>query len=205
MLEPVNDLLVNRINAQVNDGAFISTVYPDTAAEQSGLQAGDIIFKINGRWVLTPDELLQRVADYTVGDSLRLGVYRGKERLNLSLTLSGQMQQTGQAVPEQNPQMPVMAKELRWIGMELKPITPELVAKKPELMGKQGSHVGDVDRLSLAEQFGLQKGDVIRRINGVPVNEIAELERAINSASLSQGVLLLLERNGRAIYLTVKQ
>jgi S1-C subfamily serine protease len=205
VLEPLNDLLVTRINAQVSDGAFVATVYPDTAAARAGLQAGDIIFKINGRWVLTPDELLQRVSDYTLGDTLRLGVYRGNERLNLSLVLSGQLQQAGQSVPLETTQPARLTNELRWLGMELKPISAELIAKKPELQGKKGALVGDLDPQSLAEGFGLQKGDIIRRINGIPVNDMLELERAINTARLSQGVLLLLERNGRAIYLTLKQ
>ncbi|QFY89630.1 trypsin-like peptidase domain-containing protein [Magnetovirga frankeli] len=203
VLDPLSDLLVSRINAQVSDGAFISTVYPGTAAEQAGLQAGDIVFKLNGRWVLTPDELLARVAEYRVGDNLRLGVYRGTERLNLNLVLSGQLEQANPRAPAQTAQP--LLEELRWIGMELKPITPELMAKKPELQGKKGSLAGDVGPGSLAERFGMQKGDIIRRINGTPVNDMLELERAINAARLNQGVLLLLERNGRAIYLTIRQ
>ncbi|MBF0255926.1 MAG: PDZ domain-containing protein, partial [Gammaproteobacteria bacterium] len=205
VLEPLDPLLVSQLNAQVSDGAFIATVYPDTAADQAGLKAGDIVFKLNGRWVLTPQELLQRAADYTVGDNLRLGVYRGKERLNLGLTLTGQIQpmaQTNAAAPIQNPGA---ITELLWIGMELKPITPALLAKKPELLGKKGTYVNDVDRLSLAAQYALQKGDIIKRINGVAVNSLDELERAINAANLNQGVLLLLERNGRALYMTIKQ
>jgi serine protease Do len=202
VLETLDPLLVNRLNAQVSDGAFVATVYADTSAALAGLQAGDIIFKLNARWVLTPEEFMQRVADYKVGDSLRLGVYRGGERLNLYLTLSGQIQQPVVEQGMAGGQAALVATELVWMGAELKPITPELMAKKRELNGKKGIYVNDVDRNSLAEQITLQKGDIIQRINGSPVNSMAGLERAINAADLKQGVLFLLERNGRALYLT---
>ncbi|MBF0255888.1 MAG: PDZ domain-containing protein, partial [Gammaproteobacteria bacterium] len=90
VLEPLTDLLLSRINAQVTDGAFVASVYANTAAERAGLQAGDIIFKIDGRWVLTPAEVVAQIRSYKAGDNLRLGVYSGGQRRNLYLVLSGQ-------------------------------------------------------------------------------------------------------------------
>ncbi|QFY89617.1 trypsin-like peptidase domain-containing protein [Magnetovirga frankeli] len=93
VLEPLTDLLLSRINAQVSDGAFVSSVYPSTPAERAGLQAGDIIFKLEGRWVMTPEDLLSQVGNYRAGENLRLGVYSGGQRRNLYLVLGGQGQQ----------------------------------------------------------------------------------------------------------------
>jgi S1-C subfamily serine protease len=90
VLEPLTDLLLSRINAQVSDGAFVASVYPNTPAERAGLQAGDIIFKLEGRWVMNPQELVTQLADYKAGDNVRLGVYSGGQRRNLYLVVSGQ-------------------------------------------------------------------------------------------------------------------
>ncbi|MBF0471240.1 MAG: magnetochrome domain-containing protein [Gammaproteobacteria bacterium] len=203
VIEPITPIIIERINVQVNDGAFVSTVYPDSAADRSGLQAGDIIFKLNGRWVLTPDELLQRVGAYTVGDTLRLGVYTGGQRRNLYLTLTGQTQQPTKAVAGGAP--PQGPNEMIWNGMELKQVNAELVGKNPELAGKSGFLIGDVDRGSVAEMAGIRKGDLLKRFNGVPLTDNSNLQQLIDSSSLTTGVLVLVERNGRNIYMTLQQ
>ncbi|QEP43990.1 PDZ domain-containing protein [Ectothiorhodospiraceae bacterium BW-2] len=205
VLEPLTPVIIQRINAQVEDGAFVTTVYPDTAAARAGLHAGDIIFKLNGRWVLSPDELMASTATYQVGDNLRLGVYSGGQRRNLYLVYSGQLQQPSRGATATLAQQQTGAgNEMRWLGMELKPVTDALIVKNPQLMGKQGAWISDVDRNSVAEANGLQKGDLLKRINGQPVTDMATLESAINGADISQGVLLLLERNGRNLYLTLQ-
>ncbi len=98
LLDPLTPQLQHKINAQVADGAFISSVYPDSAAERAGLQAGDIIFKVDGRWVMSPQEVIDTVGDYMAGDNIRLGVYSGGRRRNVYLVLSGQ--NTGAVVPQ---------------------------------------------------------------------------------------------------------
>ena len=158
---------------------------------------------------MSPEDLLQRISEYQVGDNLRLGVYTGGQRRNLYLVLSGQMQspqQTNNASPVlQNGGATPLPNEMNWLGMELKPITPELTAKNINLQGKSGTLVSDVDRNSAAELAGLHKGDVVKRLNGLPINTVDELDKVINSTSIVQGILFLVDRNGRNIYITVKQ
>lgn len=208
VLEAITPVVEARINVQVTDGTFISTVYPDTSADRAGLKAGDIVFKVNGRWVMSPDELIQRVSEYKTGDNLRLGVYTGGQRRNLYIVLSGQTQsptlnKVGAAPTFASPQA-TLANEMTWLGMELKPITLELAAKKQELQGLTGTLVSDVDRNSLADWAGIQKGDVVKQINGLPVDTMDELDNVVNKSNAGQGVLFLLNRNGRDIFLTVQ-
>ena len=209
-LEPITPVIANRINTQVEDGAFVSSVYPNTAAARAGLHAGDIIFKINGRWVLSPQDLLQRVNEFQAGDNLRLGVYSGGQRRNLYLVLSGQTQSPQATVAPQGAQGQARAtiklpSEINWQGLELKPITPEVMAKDATLQGKNGTLVTDVDNNSIGELAGLRKGDIVKRLDGLPVNTIDTLDNVINKTSLAGGVLFLVERNGRNIYITMKQ
>ncbi len=208
VLEPISSIVLQRVNVQVSDGAFVSTVYPNTGADRAGLNAGDIIFKINGRWVMSPEDLIARINDYQVGDNLRLGVYTGGQRRNLYIVLSGlsetpALNKVGAAPAGAAPQT-VLPNEMTWLGMELKPISPNLAAKKPELQGLKGTLISDVDRNSTAEWAGMQKGDIVKQINGLPVNSMDELDRVVKMSNAGQGVLFLLNRNGRDIYLTVQ-
>ncbi len=55
------------MNAEVNIGAFVSEVQPDSAAEKGGLQAGDIITAINGRKLHSFQELRAKIASMGAG------------------------------------------------------------------------------------------------------------------------------------------
>jgi len=79
------------------------------------------------------------------------------------------------------------------------------MAKDATLQGKNGSLVTDVDNNSIGQLAGLRKGDIVKRLDGLPVNTINTLDNVINKTSLAGGVLFLVERNGRNIYITMKQ
>jgi serine protease DegQ len=59
--------LAEAMNAEVNIGAFVSEVQPDSAAEKGGLQAGDIITAINGRKLHSFQELRAKNCEYGRG------------------------------------------------------------------------------------------------------------------------------------------
>lgn len=198
----INPLLADELNLQVADGAFVTAVYPGSAAKRAGVMAGDIIFKLDGRWVLTPEQLMQRIAAMQVGDSLRLGIYRGGERMNLYLVVSGSNNQAMNSAPAMPPAG--LANEIRWLGMELKPIGPEVVAKFPQLSGKQGSLVKDVKAATVAGNGGIIKGDVVLKINNTAVANAGQLDLAVAQANVRNGVLLLVERNGNQRYVTLQ-
>jgi S1-C subfamily serine protease len=79
-------------------GVFVLGVQPDSAAEQAGLRsarigqdgsfvAGDVIMGLDGRTVTGVNELLGRLDDYKVGDTVRLTVRRDGRELDVPVTL----------------------------------------------------------------------------------------------------------------------
>jgi len=74
---------------EVPQGAYVSNVVPDSAAENAGVKAGDIITKINGESVSdNEDGLSGLIGKYKVGDKVTLEVWRDGETLALDATLS---------------------------------------------------------------------------------------------------------------------
>jgi 2-alkenal reductase len=71
----------------VQRGAFIRAVQEDTAAEEAGLQAGDIILAVDNTQLNQSNSLRYVLTQYQPGDTIDLTVLRGDEELNLSLTL----------------------------------------------------------------------------------------------------------------------
>jgi len=68
----------------------------------------------------------------------------------------------------------------------------------------QGVVVMDVEPDSLASQAGLTPGDVIREINRQPVKSVKDYEKITSSLKKDQQVLLLINRKGASLFLTVK-
>jgi len=58
-------------------GVFVGLVTPDSPAEATGIQAGDVIFELDGRPVSDAQEILSQIASVGSSGSLRLGVHRG--------------------------------------------------------------------------------------------------------------------------------
>jgi len=95
MDEGINRRLVDVLQVE---GVFVLRVQPGSAAEQSGLRAariapdgtfvaGDIIVGLDGRAVTGVGELLGRLDDYKVGDTVKLQVRRNGGTTEVPVTL----------------------------------------------------------------------------------------------------------------------
>ena len=68
-------------------GALVETVGPSTPAAKAGLQPGDVIVSIDGTGISAWTDLTQDLRGYDPGKTVTLGVYRGKQLLNIQVTL----------------------------------------------------------------------------------------------------------------------
>ncbi|MBF0143862.1 MAG: trypsin-like peptidase domain-containing protein [Magnetococcales bacterium] len=100
VFRPLDEVLIQRFQPPFASGIFVQSVVPGSPAEAGGLLVGDILFKVDGRWVRSPEEFQGRLAGYAVGDSLRLSVVRERARLDLTISLAPPTGQTAAAVPE---------------------------------------------------------------------------------------------------------
>ncbi|MDA3963361.1 MAG: PDZ domain-containing protein [Planctomycetota bacterium] len=66
-----------------DEGVYVFKVYPDTAADDLGIQPGDVILQINDQPVGSLTELREAVFGQGVGDEAKVIVTRNGETLNL--------------------------------------------------------------------------------------------------------------------------
>ena len=71
------------------EGAFVLDVVPGSAADEAGLQAGDLIVSIDGEAVTSSDQVRDAVRDHEPGDEIELGVERDGEEQDLTAELRG--------------------------------------------------------------------------------------------------------------------
>ena len=95
----VTDVGAEAQNYGLPKGAAVSSVSPDSPAEDAGLQQNDIITAVNGNAIESADDLVALVADANPNDVLELTVYRQGQTLQLTITVGEQIQD---AVPQKN-------------------------------------------------------------------------------------------------------
>lgn len=85
---PLTAELANAIGVSAKtQGVVITKIIPNSPADAGGLQAGDIIQKINGKKILTPDELQNEIKLKKVNDNITLQVLREGQLLGVKIKL----------------------------------------------------------------------------------------------------------------------
>jgi len=78
---------LRRATGHAGDNAvMVGTVEPGSAAERSGLKAGDIVLRLDGTTIAGADDLIRTLTGDKIGKDVTLDVLRRTERLTISLT-----------------------------------------------------------------------------------------------------------------------
>ena len=80
---------VNNSCIQSNyNGLLISAVFEGSGADKAGIQAGDIIFEVNGNQIQEYSDLTKVLDQCKVGDTARVGVFRNNKTMYFDVVLS---------------------------------------------------------------------------------------------------------------------
>jgi serine protease Do len=190
--------LAKQFSLNDSNGALVTSVSPDSAAEKAGVQVGDVITGFNGKGVESSRDLRNRVGGLTPGAKARLEIMRGGKALNLTATIG---EAAAEAVPgeEGGESTPEQAAKL---GLSLQPLTPEL-AQRYGLTEKTGLLIADVDQGSPAARAGLQEGDLIVEVNRKRVGKVSELQGAVAESRKAGSILLLVKRKTASLFVAV--
>lgn len=75
-------------------GVYIAQVNEGGAADQAGLEVGDLLVSIDGNAISTTSDVTSILDDHSVGDTIEVQVVRGKQMVEVSLTLQESQPQT---------------------------------------------------------------------------------------------------------------
>jgi Do/DeqQ family serine protease len=179
-------------------GAIVSSVTAGSAAERAGVKQGDVIESFNGQPVKDYNSLRNRVAATAPGTTADLTVVRDGSEKHLSVKLD-------EANPEKsarNQGGEPDSTDKTALGVSVAPITPEM-ASRLGTKSAQGLVVQNVDPDGRAADAGIQAGDVIESVNRQQVKSVEDLRGALQKTA-DKPVLLLINRQGSAIFVTVK-
>lgn len=68
-------------------GAYVSEVISDSAADKAGIKIDDQIISINNEMISTASDVTAAVAEYNIGDTIKIGIVRDNKMLTVEATL----------------------------------------------------------------------------------------------------------------------
>lgn len=190
-LKPMQDL-ESFFEVDVNQGVLINSVDRRSPAERAGLQPQDVLLSINGRPVNVrfPEELAaarQFIAELPIGQDVTLVVRRGKQ----NLTLTARTDRLEGIVGEEQ--------EFRIWGITVRDVTRPF-ANANQLDDDRGVVITSLANGLPAQKAELQRRDVIRAVNGEPVDDLEAFIRLYDRSVAARESTVLVEfQRGRAV------
>jgi serine protease Do len=182
-------------------GVVIMGVEPGGPAEKAGLKGGDVITSVNGQPVKTGNDLVNPIAQATIGSKIKLSYVRDRTQRETSATVedrthvfpnsAGRMDgQAGEPAPSE-------------FGLRVDNLTKER-AQHFGVEGMRGVIVTDVDPASFAsDDLNFVRGDVISEINHDPITSLDDYRAAVKKLKAGENVVFKVLRRSDDRVLTV--
>ena len=170
----------------LNAGVVIRSVVPGSPLARAGIQPGDVLLRADNRPLRSVFDWQGELLDLRVGQQVQLLVRRGQREFPITVTV-GDLPEVGAA----------KVQVLR--EMELVTVTPQIRADR----GIRASRGALVYRISdrVAEELGIQQGDVIVQINRTAVGSADEAAKALDYYGGRGPIRVFFEHGGR-VYTT---
>ena len=189
--QEVNQILAESFKLPRPMGALVSDVDKGSAAERAGLLSGDIVLAINGQAIEVAGDLSELVGRAKPGDAMELKVWRGAGPKLLRAVLQGT--QVPQAVTASVEAMPNGGR----LGLAVRALHPDEKGEDGLLSGLMIEKVGEAATLA-----GVQVGDVLLAVDGMPVSSVAQLQNAVPASDKAAAILV--QRGNTKLYLAMR-
>lgn len=162
-LKPLQDL-ETYFGIDINKGVLINSVDRGSPAEKAGVKTQDILLELNGKPVNVrfPEEVAaarKMIADLPIGTDVSMKLKRGSE----DVTVTAKTQKLESKVGDE--------KELKTWGVSVRDVT-RAFANERQLDDDKGVVVTTLNPGFPAAKAELAPGDVIRSVNGSPVEDL---------------------------------
>ncbi|MDT3679092.1 MAG: DegQ family serine endoprotease [Burkholderiaceae bacterium] len=188
-IQELNQALADSFKLKNPNGALISSIAPDSAAQKAGLKPGDVILSFNGKPVEQSGDLAAMVGMTKPGAKVALEVMRDGKKQQIDATL-------GEAKPEQVASSESESPNANSgrLGLAVRPLDND--ERKSARIDKGGLLVEDAT--GAARRAGIRPGDVILSVNGQSVDSVESLRDKVSGDN--DKLALLVQRGNMRIF-----
>ena len=175
--------LARAFGLELHQGVVISQVIEDSAAEEAGLKAGDVVVSINGEPVKSASAMRNIVGMLRVGEEMSITVIRDNGEKKLTAVIKDAVDET----------------------VEGKKVHAQLAGASIEQMIENGESylvVTEVEKGSPAWDSSLRQGDIILSVNRRPVKTLDDFRAVVGGKS--QQILLNVQRGRTALFILIQ-
>lgn len=175
------------------EGSVITQVFPDTPASKAGLQAGDIVLAYDGQTINRATDLINLINRTRPNTRVNLTVLRNGKTLTLTPVL---MQSSDDTPGASN----AATSSTENLGLSVR----DLQSQEQAQLKAKGVVVAQVALDSQASRSGIQRGDVITRLNAQDTPDIQAFGRVVSKLPSNRVVAVSLLRNGVPVILGLR-
>jgi serine protease Do len=171
-------------------GALVASVEQDSAADEAGIKAGDVILSYDGEQVKTMSDLPLMVASTPPGTEVAVEVLREGEKHTFDVVVGefeGQQMARADATEQGSGQL----------GLVVSPLSP---AQQQQAGVDHGLVVRQAS--GPAAKAGIRPGDIILAVNNDQIDNIRQFRKLVEGHE-GDSVALLVQRGGNALFVSV--
>lgn len=197
IIQDIDKDLAKSFGLKKAEGILISEVQPGSPAEDSSIQQGDVLLRLNDAVLQDTADLRNKVALLLPGSTAVLDIIRdGKER-TIKVKI-GEKPDT----PNQVAGYDTDSDTLKKFGLGFQELTPEL-AERFGFQEKQGVVVSHVEPGSPASIAGMRPGQLVEEVNKEIVKNMDELNRVVSASSDDKRLLLRVRTGSYSQYVVL--
>ncbi len=190
-VQEVNQVLADSFKLDKPEGALVSGVEKGGPADTAGLQAGDVIRKVDGRAVISSGDLPAAIGVAAPGDKVRLEIWRQGSAKEIEARLGNANDKSAEVASNTE------AAQQGRLGLSLRPMQ----ADELRAVGVNSGLLIE-NTSGAAAKAGVEAGDVLLAVNGQAVKSIDQVRAAV--AKSDKSVALLIQRGDEKIFVPVR-
>ncbi len=195
-IQDVNRQLAESFGMDRPHGALVAKVIPGGPAEKAGIQIGDIIVEFDGHVIETSGELPPIVGMSAIDKQAHLKIIRQGDKEDLTVKVGLLPAQATQIASGAMPETAVNR-----LGLAVTDLTDE--QRQQLQVEKNGVLVQKVGK-GIAQDAGIQPGDVILRVQNTPVKDVADFNKTVAKLPVEKSIAMLIQRNGSPVFIAFK-
>ena len=194
-IQDISEQVAEYYGIKSRKGVLVTEVFPDDPADKAGIEPQDIILSINGKEVESSREITSMIADFGVGETVKIKVLRNGKTRTFKVKIA---KREDTRISSRS----TRKEEQTELGISVENVTPE-IARRFNLKDAKGVIVNAVEPDSKADEAGVRRLDIIKEVNHINIQTVSDLNKVISEIKKDEPIRMFIWRTNRG-FLVIK-